>query len=81
MARTTARTMALCAEQEALIGELAEADWQAVGEGEGLRIDGLLSLSPCGATTCCATGSAARGRDALPRAAGPAVAGGGAGAR
>lgn len=81
MARTTARTMALCAEQEALISELAEADWQAVGEGEGLRIDGLLSLSPCGATTCCATGSAARGRDALPRAAGPAVAGGGAGAR
>ncbi len=46
MARTTARTMALCAEQEALISELAEADWQAVGEGEGLRIDGLLSLSP-----------------------------------
>jgi tRNA(Ile)-lysidine synthase len=45
MARTTARTMALCAEQEALISELAEADWQAVGEGEGLRIDGLLSLS------------------------------------
>ena len=34
MARTTARTMALCAEQEALISELAEADWQAVGEGE-----------------------------------------------
>jgi len=46
MAQTAVRSMALCAEQEALIGELAEADWQAVGEGEGLRIDGLLSLSP-----------------------------------
>ncbi|MEB6605246.1 tRNA lysidine(34) synthetase TilS [Aeromonas sanarellii] len=45
MAQTAARSMALCAEQEALIGELAEADWQRTGEGEALRIAPLHGLS------------------------------------
>ena len=30
--------MAICAEQEVLINELAESDWQRGGEGEALRI-------------------------------------------
>ncbi|MNH10950.1 tRNA(Ile)-lysidine synthase [compost metagenome] len=46
MAQTAARSMALCAEQEALITELAEADWQGAGEGESLHIAPLLALSP-----------------------------------
>ena len=46
MAQTAARSMALCAEQEALISELAEADWQRAGEGEALRIEALQPLSP-----------------------------------
>ncbi|MFM5841187.1 tRNA lysidine(34) synthetase TilS [Aeromonas sanarellii] len=45
MAQTAARSMALCAEQEALIGELAEADWQRAGEGEALCIAPLHGLS------------------------------------
>ena len=41
MAQTAARSMALCAEQEALINELAEADWQVAGEGDALCIEAL----------------------------------------
>ncbi|WP_265436272.1 tRNA lysidine(34) synthetase TilS [Aeromonas media] len=46
MAQTAARSMALCAEQEALINELAEADWQQAGERDALRIEALRPLSP-----------------------------------
>ncbi|MEG0008243.1 MAG: tRNA lysidine(34) synthetase TilS [Aeromonas sp.] len=45
MAQTAARSMAICAEQEALITELAEADWQQAREGEALCIAPLLALS------------------------------------
>ncbi|MGL4251473.1 MAG: tRNA lysidine(34) synthetase TilS [Aeromonas sp.] len=45
MARTAARSMALCAEQEALLEELAESDWQLAGEGEALHIGPLHALS------------------------------------
>ncbi|MCX4037230.1 tRNA lysidine(34) synthetase TilS [Aeromonas caviae] len=45
MAQTAARTMAICAEQEVLINELAESDWQRAGEGEALRIAPLHALS------------------------------------
>ncbi|MFL9690750.1 tRNA lysidine(34) synthetase TilS [Aeromonas veronii] len=46
MAQTAARSMALCAEQEALLEELAESDWQLAGEGEALHIGPLHALSP-----------------------------------
>ncbi|MER0510831.1 tRNA lysidine(34) synthetase TilS [Aeromonas veronii] len=46
MAQTAARSMALCAEQEALLDELAESDWQLAGEGEALHIGPLHALSP-----------------------------------
>lgn len=46
IARTAARSMALCAEQEALLGELAESDWLLAGEGEALQIGPLQALSP-----------------------------------
>ncbi|HAT1558050.1 TPA: tRNA lysidine(34) synthetase TilS, partial [Aeromonas hydrophila] len=36
MAQTAARSMALCAEQEALLEELAEADWRLAAAGEAL---------------------------------------------
>ncbi|WP_349921387.1 tRNA lysidine(34) synthetase TilS [Aeromonas veronii] len=45
MAQTAVRSMAICAEQEALVDELAQADWQLAAEGEGLRIAPLLGLS------------------------------------
>ncbi|WP_421329263.1 tRNA lysidine(34) synthetase TilS [Aeromonas veronii] len=45
MAQTAARSMALCAEQEALLDELAESDWQLAGEGEALHIGPLHVLS------------------------------------
>ena len=45
MAQTATRSMAICAEQEALVDELAQADWQQAAEGEGLRIAPLLGLS------------------------------------
>ena len=46
MAQTAARSMALCAEQEALLEELAESDWQLAGEGEALHIGPLHAISP-----------------------------------
>jgi tRNA(Ile)-lysidine synthase len=46
MAQTAARSMALCAEQEALLDELAESDWHRAGEGEALHIGPLHDLSP-----------------------------------
>lgn len=46
MAQTAARSMAICAEQEALITELAQEDWQLAGEGEALHIAPLQALSP-----------------------------------
>ena len=46
MAQTAARSMAICAEQEALITELAEEDWQRAGEGDALHIAPLQALSP-----------------------------------
>nr|WP_279465124.1 tRNA lysidine(34) synthetase TilS [Aeromonas veronii] len=46
MAQTAARSMALCAEQEALLDELAESDWLLAGEGEALHIGPLHALSP-----------------------------------
>ncbi|MEM0549090.1 MULTISPECIES: tRNA lysidine(34) synthetase TilS [Aeromonas] len=46
IARTAVRSMALCAEQEALLDELAESDWQLAGEGEALHIGPLHALSP-----------------------------------
>lgn len=45
MAQTAARSMVICAEQEALITELAEADWRLAGEGEALSIAPLLGFS------------------------------------
>lgn len=45
MARTAARSMALCAEQETLLTELAEADWRLAGEGSALNIEPLHGLS------------------------------------
>lgn len=45
MAQTAARSMGICAEQEALITELAEADWRLAGEGEALSIAPLLVFS------------------------------------
>ncbi|MFM5250590.1 tRNA lysidine(34) synthetase TilS [Aeromonas hydrophila] len=45
MAQTAARSMALCAEQEALLEELAEADWRLAAAGEALQIAPLLALS------------------------------------
>ncbi|MGY3943299.1 tRNA lysidine(34) synthetase TilS [Aeromonas tecta] len=45
MAQTAARSMAICAEQEALISELAEEDGQLAAEGDGLRIAALQALS------------------------------------
>ncbi|USV56681.1 tRNA lysidine(34) synthetase TilS [Aeromonas encheleia] len=46
MAQTAARSMAICAEQEALITELAEEDWHRAGEGDALHIAPLQALSP-----------------------------------
>ncbi|EPX9363763.1 tRNA lysidine(34) synthetase TilS [Aeromonas veronii] len=46
MAQTATRSMALCAEQEALLEELAESDWHLAGEGEALHIGPLHALSP-----------------------------------
>jgi tRNA(Ile)-lysidine synthase len=46
MAQTAARSMARCAEQEALLDELAESDWHRAGEGEALHIGPLHDLSP-----------------------------------
>ncbi|WP_111873792.1 tRNA lysidine(34) synthetase TilS [Aeromonas bivalvium] len=46
IAETAARSMALCAEQETLLAELAEGDWQRAGDGEALRIAPLHELSP-----------------------------------
>ena len=62
MAQTAARSMALCAEQEALIGELAGSGL-ATGLGRERRCASSLCTGcpRCGATACCATGSAARG--------------------
>ncbi|MGY3896753.1 tRNA lysidine(34) synthetase TilS [Aeromonas enterica] len=45
MARTAARSMALCAEQEILLTELAETDWRLAGEGSALNIEPLHGLS------------------------------------
>jgi tRNA(Ile)-lysidine synthase len=45
MARTAARSMALCAEQETLLTELAEADWRLAAEGSALNIEPLHGLS------------------------------------
>ena len=61
MAQTAARSMALCAEQEALLDELAESDWQLAGEGRRSISARCTPFHPPGATTCCATGSAVRG--------------------
>ncbi len=46
MAQTASRTMAICAEQEALLEELAAQDWHLAGEGEALHIAALQPLSP-----------------------------------
>jgi tRNA(Ile)-lysidine synthase len=46
IAQTAARSMALCAEQQALLEELAAEDWRLAGEGEALRIAPLHELSP-----------------------------------
>lgn len=45
MAQTASRTMAICAEQEALLEELAAQDWHLAGEGEALHIAALQPLS------------------------------------
>ncbi|WP_265448388.1 tRNA lysidine(34) synthetase TilS, partial [Aeromonas salmonicida] len=45
MARTAARSMALCAEQEALLEELAEEDWQLACGGEALHVSSLPASS------------------------------------
>ena len=79
MAQTAARSMALCAEQEALLEELAEADWRLAAAGEALQIAPLLALSATRRNNLLRYWIRRQGRDALPRAARSALAGGGAG--
>ncbi|MGL5302598.1 MAG: tRNA lysidine(34) synthetase TilS [Aeromonas sp.] len=46
MAQTATRSMALCAEQEVLLSEIAKGDWQQAGDGAALQIKPLCELSP-----------------------------------
>ncbi|PJG59505.1 tRNA lysidine(34) synthetase TilS [Aeromonas cavernicola] len=45
MARTAARSMALCAEQETLLQEIAEQDWQQIRDGDR-AVAGALPIAP-----------------------------------